>query len=132
MASSGTLRRVALVRTDVSEEPRASLIRVTRIGELGTTLAVTSNRRTLRGVRRVRVAVGMGGSLVAFSWCVQRLWVVLSAVTHQTNRPTSSAEYGNSDMSCNDSHVALLKDMCLRLPRYLSAFHVQLLSVVEL
>jgi hypothetical protein len=29
------LRRVALVRTDVSEEPGASFIRVTRIGELG-------------------------------------------------------------------------------------------------
>jgi hypothetical protein len=42
------LRRVALVRTDVSEEPSASFIRVTRIGELETTLAVTSNRRTLR------------------------------------------------------------------------------------
>jgi hypothetical protein len=41
------LRRVALVRTDVSEELSASIIRVTRIGELGTTLAVTSNRRTL-------------------------------------------------------------------------------------
>jgi hypothetical protein len=37
---------VALVRTDVSEEPSASFIRVTRIGELGTTLAATSNRRT--------------------------------------------------------------------------------------
>jgi hypothetical protein len=48
MASSGMLRRVALVRTDVSEELSASIIRVTRIGELGTTLAVTSNRRMLR------------------------------------------------------------------------------------
>jgi hypothetical protein len=38
-----------LVRTEVSEEHRASIIRVTRIGELGTTLAVTSNRRTLMG-----------------------------------------------------------------------------------
>jgi hypothetical protein len=47
MASSGMLRRVALVRTNVSEELRASFIRVTRIGELGTTLAVTSNRRAL-------------------------------------------------------------------------------------
>jgi hypothetical protein len=36
-----------LVRTDVSEELSASFIRVTRIGELGTTLAATSNRRTL-------------------------------------------------------------------------------------
>jgi hypothetical protein len=48
MVSSGILRRVALVRTDVSEERSASFIRVTRIGELGTTLVVTSNRRTLR------------------------------------------------------------------------------------
>jgi hypothetical protein len=36
MASSGMLDRVALVRTDVSEELSASVIRVTRIGELGT------------------------------------------------------------------------------------------------
>jgi hypothetical protein len=48
MASSGMLGRVALVRTDVSEELSASFIMVTRIGELGTTLAVTSSRRTLR------------------------------------------------------------------------------------
>jgi hypothetical protein len=31
-ASSGMLRRVALVRTDVSEELSVSIIRVTRIG----------------------------------------------------------------------------------------------------
>jgi hypothetical protein len=58
MVSSGMLRRVALVRTDVSEEINASFIRVI-IDELGTTLAVTSNRSTLRrntflpGVRRL-------------------------------------------------------------------------------
>jgi hypothetical protein len=49
MVSSRMLRPVALLRTDVSEELSASFIRVTRIGELGTTLAVTSNRRKLRG-----------------------------------------------------------------------------------
>jgi hypothetical protein len=43
MVSSGMLRRVVLVRTDVSEELSAYFIRVTRIGELGTTIAVTSN-----------------------------------------------------------------------------------------
>jgi hypothetical protein len=53
MMSSGMLLRVALVRTDVSEEPSASFIRVTRIGELGTTQAATSNRRTLRRNRVV-------------------------------------------------------------------------------
>jgi hypothetical protein len=42
MASSGMLHHVARVRTDVSEELSASFMRVTRIGELGTKLAVTS------------------------------------------------------------------------------------------
>jgi hypothetical protein len=52
------LRRVALVRTDVSEEPGASFIRVIRIGELGTTQAATSN------------------------WCMlQRNWLVLTRAT---------------------------------------------------
>jgi hypothetical protein len=49
MASSEKLCRVALVRTDVLEELSASIIKVTRIGELGT-LAITSNRLTLQCV----------------------------------------------------------------------------------
>jgi hypothetical protein len=44
------LRRVALVRTDVSEERIASIIRVTSIGEVGTTIAVTSNQLILRRI----------------------------------------------------------------------------------
>jgi hypothetical protein len=49
MLSRGMLRSVAaVVRMDVSEERIASIIRVTRIDELGTMLAVTSNRRALR------------------------------------------------------------------------------------
>jgi hypothetical protein len=48
MPSSGMLRHVALVGTDFSEERIASFIRMTRISELGTKLAVTSNRGTLR------------------------------------------------------------------------------------
>jgi hypothetical protein len=48
MQSSGMLRHVALVRTDILEECITSIIRMTKIGELGTTLAVTSNRSTLR------------------------------------------------------------------------------------
>jgi hypothetical protein len=42
MPSSGMLRRVALLRTDVSEEHTASIIRVTRIGELGTLVFLRS------------------------------------------------------------------------------------------
>jgi hypothetical protein len=67
------LERVALVRTDVSEERSASFIRVTRIVELGSTLAVTSNRRMLRrsteaysvflrSVRRLLVTVSVDPS----------------------------------------------------------------------
>jgi hypothetical protein len=59
IASSGMLRHVALVRTDVSEELSASYIRVTRIDELGTTLAVTSNQRMLRSVRQLLVTASI-------------------------------------------------------------------------
>jgi hypothetical protein len=60
MVSSWMLRGVALVRTDVSEELRASYIRVTRISELGT-LAITSNR-FLRSVRRLLVTANVPSS----------------------------------------------------------------------
>jgi hypothetical protein len=55
------LRRVALVRTDVSEEPSA-FIKVTRFGELGTTLAVTTNR--LIFVTLMKEALGSSESSV--------------------------------------------------------------------
>jgi hypothetical protein len=48
MPSSGMLRRVAIARTNVSEERITSIIMVTRIGEQGKKLAVSSNGRTLR------------------------------------------------------------------------------------
>jgi hypothetical protein len=46
MPSSWMSGRVALVTADVSEERSAFIIRVTRIGELGTTLVVIVNRLT--------------------------------------------------------------------------------------
>jgi hypothetical protein len=58
MASSGMSSGVALVRADVSEELSASFIRVKRIGELGTKLAVTGNR-FLRTVRRLLVTANV-------------------------------------------------------------------------
>jgi hypothetical protein len=56
MVFSGMLRHVALVRTGVSEDLSASFIRVIRIGELGTTLAITSS------VRRLLVAADVPSS----------------------------------------------------------------------
>jgi hypothetical protein len=47
MPSSGKWRHMALVRSDVSEERVTSIIRVKRIGELGTTLAITGELLTL-------------------------------------------------------------------------------------
>jgi hypothetical protein len=67
MSSSGMLRRVALVRADVSEELSASFIRVTRIGEQGTTLAVTSKGRTLRRNTKLFLVVGDGPSCMCCS-----------------------------------------------------------------
>jgi hypothetical protein len=52
------IRRVALVRTDVSEELSASFIRVTRIGELGTTLALC-HLLFLRSLRRLLVTASV-------------------------------------------------------------------------
>jgi predicted hotdog family 3-hydroxylacyl-ACP dehydratase len=64
MVFSGMLHSVALLRTNVSEELSASFIRVTRIGELETRLAGTSNRHTLRmvflrSVRRLLVTASV-------------------------------------------------------------------------
>jgi hypothetical protein len=52
MPSSGTLHHVAIVITEVPEERIASIIRVTRIGELGT-LAETSKPKHAAFLRNV-------------------------------------------------------------------------------
>jgi hypothetical protein len=73
MVSYGMLRRVALVRTDVSEDCSASLIRVTGIGELGTTQAATSNRRRLRR-NKITVIVTANGVIVRATGDIYRMW----------------------------------------------------------
>jgi hypothetical protein len=68
MASSEMLRRVALVRNDVSEALRTSFIGVTRIGELETTLALTSNRRTLRrNTKKYQYLASQRASVASYS-----------------------------------------------------------------
>jgi hypothetical protein len=62
--SSGMLRRIALVITDVSEELSASFIRVAKIWEPGT-LAVTSTRRTLRRNTKWGLGITKGNWILA-------------------------------------------------------------------
>jgi hypothetical protein len=62
------LRRVVLVRTDVSEELSAFSIRVKRIGEVGTTLGVTSNRHTLRICNKSLGISSQSASVPSYSW----------------------------------------------------------------
>jgi hypothetical protein len=73
MASSGMLCRVALVRINVSEELSASIIRVTRIGELGTTLVVTTNFVFLRSVRRLLVTANVPSSPILVTLMMEAL-----------------------------------------------------------
>jgi hypothetical protein len=65
MPSSGILRRVVLVRTDDSKERSASIISVTRIGELGITHAAKKDYvyyvyyRIFRSARRLLVTLNV-------------------------------------------------------------------------
>jgi hypothetical protein len=86
------LRRVALVRTGVLGERSASIIRVIRIGELGT-LTVTSNRRTLRflhSLRRLLVTVIIFSSPILVTLMIEALRSSeLSVITRGTLRNIS-------------------------------------------
>jgi hypothetical protein len=55
MLPTGLLHSVALIRADVSEERIASITKMTRIGELGTTLAISSNLTTMYFSQRASV-----------------------------------------------------------------------------
>jgi hypothetical protein len=79
------LRRMAFVRTDVSEELSASFIRVTRIGELGT-LAVTSIV-FLRSVRRLLVmACVVPSSLILVTLMMEALGSSKTSVLTRATR----------------------------------------------
>jgi hypothetical protein len=67
---------MALVRTDVSEELSASFIRVTRLGKVGTTLAVASNEAILAAKK------------YQFLRCVLRLLVTANVLPSSPNLVT--------------------------------------------
>jgi hypothetical protein len=66
MPSYGIFCRVALVRTDVSEQRIAPIKKVTRFGELITTLAVTSNRSSVHQLLVMLVTANVVPSSLIF------------------------------------------------------------------
>jgi hypothetical protein len=94
MAFSGMLRHVALRRTDVSVEHSASIVRVTRIGELRI-LTVTSNRRKLR--RNTCTANAVVSSLILFTLMMAAIISSeTSFVTRATKHQTAEDGFLNS------------------------------------
>jgi hypothetical protein len=95
MASSGMLLRLALVRTKVSQERSACFIRATRMSKLGTTLAVTSNRRKLRRNTNIPEDSILHShcreNLKSFRWIVLQLFPPSIALSSASAlRPSSS------------------------------------------
>jgi hypothetical protein len=77
MPSSGMLRRVDLVRTDVSEDFSGAIIRVSRIGELGTVAAM----------RQLLVTANVPSSLILVTLMMEALSSSeISVLTRATRR----------------------------------------------
>jgi hypothetical protein len=73
MASSGLLRHVVLVRTNVIEELNASIIMVTRISELGTTIIQSAHFVFLRSVHQLLVMADVPSSPVLVTLMMEAL-----------------------------------------------------------
>jgi hypothetical protein len=118
------LRRVALVRTDVSEEFRGSIIRVTRICELGTTLAVTSKdltryvdfKRYLKRGSKCRTAV-----FSVHSSCRQHSRALVTATSILTFAAATVASYFlfGCSLDISTSKFVVVSNMLRDIPRFL-------------
>jgi hypothetical protein len=116
--SSGMLRCVALVRTDVSEERIASIIRFTTMGELVTTLVLTNNRLFvfLRRFRRFLVTANVLNSPIHVTMTIEAL------SSSETSVPTRTTRCNIPEDSITKQRSSCCGRSCLLRSRYSSVY----------
>jgi hypothetical protein len=116
MVTSGMLRRVALVRTDVSEEPSAFFIRMTRICELGTTLAVISSVRRLPVRASVVPISPILVTLMKEALGSSETSVLTRATRRNIPEGTILHSHRRENLKCYNLEVRMRNVSCLQIP----------------
>jgi hypothetical protein len=115
MKYSGMLRRVALVRIDVSEECSASIIQVTIIGDLTSTLELTGNRLKhivfLRSERRLLVTDDVPSSPILVTLIMEELRSSETLILTRATR-LNIPEVGILHSHCREQLKSYIRKIC--------------------